>query len=162
MIDHKVLDRCPLWPKPKEKLMYAGRVGTGFNTETLERLGSKLAQLEKHHCPFSEQGLPQRGAHWVKPKLVVQIAASGRLKKKLPHPRFVGLREDETAGRGTHRVAELRVLVEGIPMSALSRRLRPDGPVNLPTRRSMRICISGDPGPPPPNCYGGPGVAARD
>jgi bifunctional non-homologous end joining protein LigD len=80
----------------KGELMYAGKVGTGFNSETLDRLGRKLAQLEEPDCPFSEEGLPRRGVHWVKPKLVAQIAFSEwTAEDKLRHPRFLGLRQDK-------------------------------------------------------------------
>jgi bifunctional non-homologous end joining protein LigD len=80
----------------KGELMYAGKVGTGFSSETLERLGGKLARLEKRDCPFNEEGLPRRGVHWVRPKLVAQIAFSEwTADDKLRHPRFLGLRQDK-------------------------------------------------------------------
>jgi bifunctional non-homologous end joining protein LigD len=78
------------------KLVYAGKVGTGFNRDLLRRLGEKLARLETPISPFAEDGLPRRGLHWVKPKLVAQIrftewTAGGKLR----HPRFLGLRDDK-------------------------------------------------------------------
>jgi len=78
------------------KLAYAGKVGTGFDTDTLQRLARKLAQLQTPTPPFADDGLPRRGVHWVKPKLVAQIGFTewtrgGRLR----HPRFLGLREDK-------------------------------------------------------------------
>jgi len=78
------------------KLVYAGKVGTGFDQDLLRRLGEKLARLETPVSPFAENGLPRRGVHWVKPKLVAQIAftewtAGGKLR----HPRFLGLRDDK-------------------------------------------------------------------
>jgi bifunctional non-homologous end joining protein LigD len=80
----------------KGKLIYAGKVGTGFNHETLEQLSRKLAQLEMPDSPFSEKGLPRRDVHWVKPKLVAQIAfTEWTAEDKLRHPRFLGLREDK-------------------------------------------------------------------
>jgi ATP-dependent DNA ligase len=54
------------------KLIYAGKVGTGFDHETLPRQGKKLAQLETATSPFVGAGLPRRGVHWVKPQLVAQ------------------------------------------------------------------------------------------
>jgi bifunctional non-homologous end joining protein LigD len=78
------------------KLVYAGKVGTGFNQDLLRRLGEKLTGLETPGSPFAEDGLPPRGVHWVKPKLVAQIGftewtAGGKLR----HPRFLGLRNDK-------------------------------------------------------------------
>jgi len=78
------------------KLVYAGKVGTGFDQDLLRRLGEKLARLETPVSSFAEDGLPRRGVHWVKPKLIAQIGftewtAGGKLR----HPRFLGLRDDK-------------------------------------------------------------------
>jgi len=78
------------------RLVYAGKVGTGFDHTTLQRLGKQLAQLETTTSPFFGDGLPQRGVHWVKPKLVAQVGFTEWTSEgKLRHPRFVGLREDK-------------------------------------------------------------------
>jgi DNA ligase D-like protein (predicted ligase) len=78
------------------KLVYAGKVGTGFDQDLLRRLGEKLARLKTSVSSFAEDGLPRRGVHWVKPKLIAQIGftewtAGGKLR----HPRFLGLRDDK-------------------------------------------------------------------
>ena len=77
------------------KLKYAGKVGTGYNRQTLERLGGELESIEIKDSPFAADALPRK-AHWVKPKLVAQIAfgewtRAGRLRQ----PRFLGLRDDK-------------------------------------------------------------------
>jgi bifunctional non-homologous end joining protein LigD len=78
------------------KLVYAGKVGTGFDTETLQRLSKKLAQLETRACAFASDELPRRGMHCVKPKLVAQIGFTEWTNgDKLRHPRFLGLRDDK-------------------------------------------------------------------
>jgi DNA ligase D-like protein (predicted ligase) len=78
------------------KLAYAGKVGTGFDHITLQRLGKQLTQLETATSPFVGDGLPRRGVHWVKPKLVAQIDfTEWTAGDKLRHPRFVGLRDDK-------------------------------------------------------------------
>jgi bifunctional non-homologous end joining protein LigD len=78
------------------QLVYAGKVGTGFNRATLLRLGKKLAALTTPTSPFDGQVLPRSGVHWVKPKLVAQVAFTEWTREnKLRHPRFLGLREDK-------------------------------------------------------------------
>jgi len=78
------------------KLIYAGKVGTGFANETLRRLARMLAQLKTPTCPFADDGLLRRGVHWVKPKLIAQIGfTEWTAGEKLRHPRFLGLREDK-------------------------------------------------------------------
>ncbi|HZD03491.1 MAG TPA: non-homologous end-joining DNA ligase, partial [Longimicrobiales bacterium] len=55
-------------------LRYAGRVGTGFDHETLKRLHSKLTSLERNTPPFAE-GEEAGGddVHWATPKLVGEV-----------------------------------------------------------------------------------------
>jgi bifunctional non-homologous end joining protein LigD len=78
------------------KLAYAGKVGTGFDTETLRGLGKRLAQLEIRICPFAAGAPAPRGAHWVKPELVAEIGfTEWTAEGKLRHPRFLGLRFDK-------------------------------------------------------------------
>jgi bifunctional non-homologous end joining protein LigD len=78
------------------KLVFAGKVGTGFDQSTLHRLADKLARLETPISPFAANTLPRSRAHWVKPKLVAQIAFTEWTREdKLRHPRFLGLRDDK-------------------------------------------------------------------
>jgi bifunctional non-homologous end joining protein LigD len=78
------------------RLVYAGKVGTGFDHDTLRRLSKKLARLETPISPFEGNGLPRSGVHWVKPRLVAQIGfTEWTHDNKLRHPRFLGLREDK-------------------------------------------------------------------
>jgi DNA ligase D-like protein (predicted ligase) len=80
------------------KLVYAGKVGTGFDRETLRDLGARLRAERRDSPPFATaDGLP-RAAAWVEPRLVAQVGftewtADGRLR----HPRFLGLRDDKPA-----------------------------------------------------------------
>ena len=79
------------------KLVYAGKVGTGFNRQVLHRLGKRLFALKIPMSPFEINGLPHRGVHWVKPRLVAQIGFTElTIDGKLRHPRFLGLRDDRT------------------------------------------------------------------
>ena len=78
------------------RLVCAGKVGTGFDRDTLHRLGRKLAQLKTPLSPFAGDGLPRRGVHWVKPRIVAQVAFTEWTREgKLRHPRFLGLRDDK-------------------------------------------------------------------
>ena len=78
------------------ELRYAGKVGTGFDSRTLLDLRRKLDALEVERSHFTERGLPRKGAHWVRPKLVAQIAfAEWTTDGRLRHPAFLGLRMDK-------------------------------------------------------------------
>ena len=80
----------------KGKLVYAGKVGTGLDQATLQRLGRRLARLEISDPPFAEDGFARRNMHWVRPMLVAEIAfTEWTPTNKLRHPRILGLREDK-------------------------------------------------------------------
>jgi DNA ligase D-like protein (predicted ligase) len=77
------------------QLIYAGKVGTGFDDETLHRLGQELAGLEQGRSPFAGE-VREKGSHWVKPEMVAQVGFTEWTKYgKLRHPRFLGLRRDK-------------------------------------------------------------------
>jgi DNA ligase D-like protein (predicted ligase) len=78
------------------RLVYAGKVGTGFDRATLRRLRQKLSELTTPISPFEGDSLPRSGVLWVKPRLVAQIAFTEWTREgKLRHPRFLGLRDDK-------------------------------------------------------------------
>ncbi len=80
------------------KLMYAGKVGTGFNQETLEKLGKLMHSLEVEKCPFTNYEESTTGVHWIKPKLVGEFKFAEWTKgNRLRVPRYQGLREDKAA-----------------------------------------------------------------
>jgi DNA ligase D-like protein (predicted ligase) len=78
-------------------LVYAGKVGTGFDNQMLRALHAALAGLEQDHSPFSAGPLTGlRGVHWVKPRLVGQVGFSEWTDAgELRHPRFQGMRDDK-------------------------------------------------------------------
>jgi len=86
---------------PGGSLRYAGRVGSGFSSAELDRMGARLAPLAAEACPFDPPPPPlhRRGAHWVRPDVVAEIAygewtSEGRLR----HPVYLGERPDVDAG----------------------------------------------------------------
>ncbi len=83
------------------RLVYAGKVGTGFTARALTEVRAKLDELATAKTPF--EPAPQRAwtgprVRWVEPTLVAEVAfaewtADGRLR----HPSFKGLRADKRA-----------------------------------------------------------------
>jgi bifunctional non-homologous end joining protein LigD len=81
-----------------DKLRYAGKVGTGFSMATLQDLLGRLQKLEIDKAPLSVPRAEARGAHWVKPELVAEIAfAEFTSEKVVRHASFLGLRDDKPA-----------------------------------------------------------------
>jgi bifunctional non-homologous end joining protein LigD len=82
-----------------DQLVFAGKVGTGFDTRRLLELRERLDALEIPTSPFTRAtGLPRLGVHWVTPELVMQVAFMEWTRHgKLRHPRLVGLRSDKHA-----------------------------------------------------------------
>ena len=78
-------------------LVFAGKLGTGFDTKLLLDLRRRLDAIEIPRSPFTRAvGLPRLRAHWVQPQIVVQasfIEWTGN--DKLRHPRLIGVRFDK-------------------------------------------------------------------
>lgn len=80
-----------------DRLIYAGRVGTGFDDDTLSDLSGRLAAREQKTSPFDGKERPLKGEHFVTPELVCEIAFTEWTPDgKLRHPRYVGLRDDKS------------------------------------------------------------------
>ncbi|MGK6322137.1 DNA ligase D [Sphingomonas sp. DT-51] len=79
-------------------LRYAGKVGTGFSAALIDELGAQLERLERKTPTVSAPRAAVRGAHWVAPKLVAEIAFTETTPDGvLRHPSFLGLRGDKPA-----------------------------------------------------------------
>lgn len=77
-------------------LVYAGKVGTGFDEPTLRRLHERLSPLEREAAPFTRGLVRCNGARWVRPELVVEVGFSEWTRDgRLRHPRYLGLRTDK-------------------------------------------------------------------
>jgi bifunctional non-homologous end joining protein LigD len=83
------------------KLIYAGKVGTGFTMQALGELHRALAPIEVERSPFSpepDRVLTGPHRHWVKPLLVAEVSfAEWTDDGRLRHPSFLGLRADKAA-----------------------------------------------------------------
>jgi DNA ligase D-like protein (predicted ligase) len=83
----------------KRDFVFAGKVGTGFDTKLLLELRARLDAIEIDKPPFTKgTGLPRLHAHWVRPEVVVQVGfIEWTVHGKLRHPRLLGLRADKAA-----------------------------------------------------------------
>ncbi|NDV00336.1 DNA ligase D [Pseudoroseicyclus tamaricis] len=126
------------------KLVYRGRVGTGFDGETQEALMAAMKPLARKTSPLDGE-LPSetRGAKWLTPKLVAEIAyteftSEGRVR----HGVFHGLREDKPAeevSAGQELAVESgaedamdddsEVKIGGVRISSAGRKVFPDAGV---------------------------------
>ena len=80
------------------RLVYAGKVGTGYNERTLTDLRKRLDALEREDQPFAGEDVRERGVHWIRPELVAEIGFTEWTGDgKLRHPRYLGLRTDKPA-----------------------------------------------------------------
>jgi len=82
-----------------DDFVFAGKVGTGFDTKLLRELRARLDALEIPEPPFTKAvGLPRVRTHWVRPEVVVQVAfTEWTVHDKLRHPRLLGVRTDKAA-----------------------------------------------------------------
>ena len=76
-----------------DDFVFAGKIGTGFDTKLLLDLRAQLDQLEIPKSPFTKaKGLPRLRAHWVKPEIVVQVGfIEWTTHGKLRHPRLLNV-----------------------------------------------------------------------
>jgi ATP-dependent DNA ligase len=81
-----------------DDFVFAGKIGTGFDTKLLLDLRKRLDALEISKPPFTKAvGLPKLRAHWVRPAIVVQVSfIEWTGNNKLRHPRLIGVRFDKS------------------------------------------------------------------
>lgn len=77
-----------------DELVFAGKVGTGFDTRMLNDLRARFNAIEMASSPFTKAtGLPRVRAHWVRPEVVVSVAfVEWTIHRKLRHSRLLGVR----------------------------------------------------------------------
>ncbi len=86
-------------PDADGRLVYAGHVGTGFTERALADLAEQLRADEVDESPFVDPvpRLHARGAHWVRPRLVGEVAFTEWTRDgMLRHPAWRGLRPDKS------------------------------------------------------------------
>ena len=76
-----------------DDFVFAGKVGTGFDTKLLTELRARLDAMEVAATPFTRaKGLPRLREHWVRPEIVVQVAfLEWTVHGKLRHSRLIGM-----------------------------------------------------------------------
>ena len=81
-----------------DKLIYAGRTGTGFTQQLKRDLLTRLARLKTTKPAFDQiSTADRRGALWVKPQLVAQVRfATWTADNLVRQAAFLGLREDKS------------------------------------------------------------------
>ena len=81
-----------------DDFVFAGKVGTGFDTKLLLDLRRQFDALEIPKPPFTKAvGLPRLRAHWVRPEVVVQVSfIEWTVHGKLRHSRLIGVRSDKS------------------------------------------------------------------
>ncbi len=125
----------------------AGRVGSGFSHDDLQRISAQLAELQQEACPFPDVPDDLKDSHWVRPELVAEVKFQEWTKdERLRQPVFLGLRSDVDPtlvvreGRGAEPVkgpavelsGELRSLIQ--TLEALEREGE-DGDIDVDGRR---------------------------
>lgn len=77
----------------KDDFVFAGKIGTGFDTKLLLDLRARLDKIELPTSPFTKaKGLPRLRAHWVRPEITVKVAfIEWTVHKKLRHPRLLAV-----------------------------------------------------------------------
>jgi bifunctional non-homologous end joining protein LigD len=83
------------------ELVYAGNVGTGFDSQEIEKLLDLLRPLKRNELPFREvpkmPKVRKSDVIWVEPKLVVEVEfAEWTHDGRLRAPSYKGVREDKS------------------------------------------------------------------
>lgn len=140
---------------PRGRLVYVGRVGSGFTEQMFADLQSRLRTIERTDSPFSnavpkESGIEQ---HWVRPQLVAQVQfAAWTPEGILWHPTFQGLRDDTDP---TEIVREIAVEPGEVESRGKKQAGLPETPPPKRATRARKAARAGADGVPSKPCEGG-------
>jgi bifunctional non-homologous end joining protein LigD len=100
------------------ELVYAGNVGTGFDSREIEKLLDRLRPLRRETSPFREvpkmPKVRRSDVIWVEPELVCEVEfAEWTHDGRLRAPSYLGLREDKAARDVRREVAIADRIVKG-------------------------------------------------
>ncbi|MDX3909963.1 MAG: DNA ligase D [Sphingobium sp.] len=117
------------------KLQYAGKAGTGYTGDEIERLMKLMTPLEVKEPTVQAPRAAVRGAHWIKPKLVAEVAYTEVTDDGvLRHPSYLGLRDDKKPEAvvfekeaPVETVAETPAETSGVKISNPDRVIFPEG-----------------------------------
>jgi bifunctional non-homologous end joining protein LigD len=93
----------------KDKLVYCGKIGTGFSDKTQKEMMKQFKPLLTKRIPFSAEpdvnkptrfrpNPPKAKAYWLRPKLVCEVSYTELTSEGIMrHPSFEGMRDDKKA-----------------------------------------------------------------
>lgn len=111
-----------------DRLVYKGRVGTGFDSAMLADLVARMQPLARKTAPAEVPRAMTRGAHWVEPRLVAEIAfAEFTADGSVRHGSFLGLRADKPAKAVTPERPEPVPVESDVAISHPDRVVFPEG-----------------------------------
>jgi bifunctional non-homologous end joining protein LigD len=105
-----------------DRLMYAGKVGSGFDRAKLAALHKEFLKRRVERCPFANLPQPRKPRYglgmtsaamrevtWIKPQLVAQVRfAEWTNEGSLRQPVFLGLRHDKPATEVVREAAPIQ------------------------------------------------------
>jgi DNA ligase D len=116
----------------KGKLVYTGKIGTGFNIKTQKEMMEQFKPLITDKVPFTEEpdvnkpsrfrpNPPKATATWLKPELICEVSfAEMTTDGVMRHPSFEGMRNDKKAKKVVlEKEADTDKIVKGKPSKAI-------------------------------------------
>jgi bifunctional non-homologous end joining protein LigD len=92
----------------EERLVYAGKVGTGFGMQAAQDLFDALMPLKAEKAGVEKiPTLARKGTTWVRPQMLCEVSFTEWTKDgRVRHPSFEGLREDKSPGQAVRETPQ--------------------------------------------------------